>query len=83
MLYVKIKTKLDGRQSHQFHTGSGKEYLRELLRVDATEVESIQADNDELVEIHTQFPNLLRHCSARVQTYRGETAMFIFDHLKL
>lgn len=54
----------------------GKPFTKRSLQV-----REVQADGHELDAIFAQFKNIIRHESARVQTWTGETAQFIVNHL--
>lgn len=84
MLYVKYIGR-DGYfdSSNGIHVGNGKKTLEDIVNRQVDDIVSIQADGDELEAIINQFANLLYSKQARVQTFRGETAQFIYEHLKL
>lgn len=98
MLYIKYKaSEFRGQHNERgWHIGTGR--LHRIEGYPATDVESVQADGDELDYIARRWPNLLvRRAvdkkivsvgtlrpinSDRVMTWRGETAQYIVSNLK-
>lgn len=79
MLYVTFQTNAPHGQKRDeiWHIGTMKPYHEK----DETVV-AIQVDGDELEEIIGEFKNIIYPVSRRVVTWRGETAQFIWEHLK-
>lgn len=86
MLYI---TYLNGRgilQDHQWHLDrnieSGLPIPTKIpITIMREAVTHIQADGHELDWILSNFKNVPTHCTAKVQTWTGSIARFIFQHL--
>lgn len=85
MLFVGYQKREDFRKhSGEIHLRDGNTSLEDVVsEASPDDVCYIQADGHELQAILSQFENLLHHKGARVQVFRGNTAKFIFEHLKL
>ena len=83
MLYIKYKaTPERGKHTERgWHLGTGN--LPYIQGYPVSDVESVQADGDELDYVLRRFENLCRTCdvSLRVVYWYGDTAQFIVGNL--
>jgi len=75
MLYITFEDEDGNKKAICWHVGS-----RPDLDYEAN-VKKVQADGDELLYIQNSFNNIPYHKKARVQSWTGEIAKFIANHL--